>query len=703
VSHANPPQPLAEFVREWLDALLEHAPAADAATRTEVSQVLTGLTSGLGAVLLAPTLCPTEARELGAGLAGTRLRNADVLPASMRMIRHWVPQVFGLTGTDHALRLVEVLDELAAGYGEALSERSRTEHEELLRAMLDAESHVELGESEARFRTIFTEAAVGIGLARMDGKVLDINPAMLKMFGLTERLPDTGRVTDYVHPDDMPKFGELYGELVGGQRDTIRMEIRFLRMDRTVLWAYLTASLVRTADGSPSHLVAVIEDLTERVRLRTRLEHQTYHDQLTRLPNRSATEERLRWMFSDTSPVSRVGLCALNLDGFRAINDSLGHGVGDRLLLAVASRLQMAASGGHLITRTGGDEFAVLIQDPGHVEELTDLAERVLDSLQRPVVVGAHELTVSACIGIAVADVESSRPAELTRSAEVALSRAKAEGRGRRCLFDPERDAGVAHRFALMARMPSAVSHDEFRLLYQPLVSLADGRLAGVEALVRWQHPQWGMLAPSRFIELAERSGTIVALGRWVLAQACMQGKQWAVEFGDRAPYVSVNVATQQLAEPSLVTDVVQVLRDTGLEPNRLQLEITERAVIDEESGALDALGALKQLGIRLAIDDFGTGYSSLSYLSRFPWDALKIDGSFIEGLRTVETFDPRADKIVEALISMAHALGLEVTAEWVETKAQSERLAALGCETGQGRLFGDAVLAAEVEALLRG
>jgi diguanylate cyclase (GGDEF)-like protein len=469
------------------------------------------------------------------------------------------------------------------------------------------------------------------------------------------------------------------------------------------MWGYLTASLVRTPDGAPSHLVAVVEDLTERVQLRTRLEHQTHHDQLTRLPNRSSTEERLRWMFSETSPVRRVGLCALNLDGFRAVNDSLGHGVGDRLLLAVASRLQMAVEGGHLITRTGGDEFAILVEDPSSVTDLSEIADAVLRSLQRPIVVGAHELRVSACIGIAMADVEDSRPAELTRSADVALSWAKAEGRGRWCLFDPERDAGVAHRFALMARMPSAVNRDEFRLVYQPLVCLADGRLTGVEALVRWQHPHWGMLRPSRFIELAERSGTILALGRWVLEQACLQGKQWAVEFGEAAPYVSVNVAPQQLTEPSLVTDVVQVLRDTGLEPHRLQLEITERAVIDKESGALDALDALRQLGIRLAIDDFGTGYSSLSYLSLFPWDVLKIDGSFIERLRTADAVDPRADKIVEALISMAHALGLEVTAEWVETRAQCERLAALGCETGQGRLFGDAVPAAEVEALLRG
>ncbi len=687
VNHSPPPDAITEFVGAWVCALLDATPPADDAAREHTRQALTGLTTRLGELLTAPALSRPAAREVGGELAAVTRGRGDALPASLRLIRQWAPRVFGLTGTDHALRLLDVLDQLAAGY--AAGQRG-------------GERYAELQASEARFRTIFHEAAVGIGLATLNGKVLDVNPAMLRMFGLTERLEGLRRVPEFVHPDDLPQFSLLYRELVAGERDTIRMEIRFRRPDRSVLWAYLTGSLVRAEDGSPSHLVAVIEDLTERVRLRTRLEQQTYHDQLTRLPNRASTEERLRWIFSEASPASRVGLCALNLDGFRAVNDTLGHAVGDQLLLEVASRLE-AAAGRHLVTRTGGDEFAIVIQDPTSGAELGELAERALDGLRHRVVVGDDELTVSACAGIAETDVEHGTPAELTRAADVALSWAKAAGRGRWSRFDPERDAAMARRFALMARMPAAVDRDEFRVLYQPLVTLADGALVGVEALVRWEHPQLGMLGPSRFIELAERSGTIVPLGRWVLNQACAAGKRWMTEFGDRAPYVSVNVAPQQLAEPSLVTDVVQVLHDTGLDPSHLQLEITERAVFDDESGALDALGALRQLGIRLAIDDFGTGYSSLSYLRRFPWDALKIDGSFIEGLRSAEATDPVDNKIVEALISMAHALGLEVTAEWVETPAQSERLAALGCDTGQGHYFGGELSAPELERRLRG
>jgi EAL domain-containing protein (putative c-di-GMP-specific phosphodiesterase class I) len=317
--------------------------------------------------------------------------------------------------------------------------------------------------------------------------------------------------------------------------------------------------------------------------------------------------------------------------------------------------------------------------------------------------------------------VTSTWPGELQRAADAARSWAKGAGGGRWAVFDAERDAGETTRFALAASVPGAVDRDEFHLFYQPLVDMSSGNLTGVEALVRWRHPEHGLLGPARFIELAERNGAIVPLGRWVLTEACRQARRWADELGRCAPYVSVNVAPRQLAEPGWLTEVSTVLSDTGLDPGQLQLEITERAVLVDETAASDTLRTLREMGVRLAIDDFGTGYSSLSYLRRLPVHALKIDGSFIRGLResgseldwdpaelgagperVVDPVDTPDSKIVAALISMAHALDLVVTAEWVETAAQARRLRALGCDIGQGHWYGDPVPASQLAPLLR-
>ena len=281
-------------------------------------------------------------------------------------------------------------------------------------------------------------------------------------------------------------------------------------------------------------------------------------------------------------------------------------------------------------------------------------------------------------------------PLELRRAADVARSWAKALGGGRRVMFDPRRDAGEAARYALVAGLPRGIANGEFRLVYQPLVTLPEGRVRGAEALVRWQHPQEGLIGPGRFIGLAEQSGAIVELGRWVLDTACAQAARWWRELGEDAPFVSVNVSPVQLGEPSWVTDVIATLRAEGLPPRQLQLEITEQAVLGDGTAVTEGLSALRAAGVRLALDDFGTGWSSLAWLRRLPVHALKIDGSFIDGLRHADA-DTADSAIVRALVGMAHALGLEVTAEWVETGVQADRLAALTCDLGQGRWFGDA------------
>ena len=368
------------------------------------------------------------------------------------------------------------------------------------------------------------------------------------------------------------------------------------------------------------------------------------------------------------------------------VNDSLGHDIGDQLLIAVASRLAGCCGPRQLVARMGGDEFVIIVED-SHEEEVVALADEVLAALAMPIRVGDHELTVTASIGIVERLVSATTQADLIQAADITLYWAKADGKGRYAMFDLGRNDREVARFTLSATMPAAVDHDEFFVDYQPLVALDDCTLRGVEALVRWRHPTYGVLGPEQFIELAEETGAIVELGHWVLARACEQARRWRDSFGDAAPFVSVNLAPRQLSEPGLVEDVVKILADTGLDPAHLQLELTEQALMGDEAGPLEALSKLYDMGVRIAIDDFGTGYSNLPYLRRLPLHELKLAGSFAVGLRPHDP-DPVDERIVATLVNLAHALELTVTAEGVETVAQLERLRALGCDAGQGYLF---------------
>ena len=487
--------------------------------------------------------------------------------------------------------------------------------------------------------------------------------------------------------------------------DVLPATLALLRERLPVVFTLCTDSRTRlpiVLDEMAAGYAGALRDRVHREQeegLRRQVAHVVAQDALTLLPNRADGEKRLRRAFSTASSVY-LGLCIVDLDGFAAVNDALGHDLGDRLLVEVATRLHQVAAP-HLVVRNSGDEFAVLVEhvvDPRAVEFV---ARRVQEALALPFRVGGRTVEISASIGVAVASPGTAAPADVRRAADVALSWAKAQGRGRVAVFDPDRDAGESARAALLAGLCGGVERGEFLLHYQPLVRLADGRVRGAEALVRWQHPEHGLLGPARFVEAAERSGAIVRLGRWVLTEACRQAAAWWRELGARAPYVSVNVSPVQLAEPGWAAEVMAVMDLTQLPPWQLQLEITELAVVRDEAAAKAALSALRATGVRLALDDFGTGYSGLAWLRQLPVHALKIDGSFVDGLRHRHA-DPVDRSIVEALIRMAHALDLEVTAEWVETAQQMEWLTALGCDLGQGRWLGEAGPAESVADLWR-
>jgi diguanylate cyclase (GGDEF)-like protein/PAS domain S-box-containing protein len=547
------------------------------------------------------------------------------------------------------------------------------------------------------YHAAFNVARTAMALVDPEGRLLAANPALGSLLGADPARLTACRAADLLGIGADRQIQDSYREVLGGHRDRLRCTRRFKHPDGRPLWAEVTVAALHGATGA---LVSV-EDVTERRELASRLRHLQMHDPVTRLPNRALFFERLAAALHSPT-TGRVGICHLDLDGFKAVNDTLGHAIGDRLLAAVAARLRTVAEhGGHLAARLSGDEFALLIEESEGTEQAVALADSVLTALQHPFDLEGHRLTVSASIGVVERPAADTTPTDLMQAADITLYWAKADGKARWTLFDPERNAHLMTRQALCRTLRQGVERGEFTLEYQPLVALEGGQLRGVEALIRWDHPQFGRLAPNRFIGLAEENGSIVQLGRWVLAESCRRARAWQKDRSDAPIFVSVNVAARQVWDSDLVTDVATALDETGLPPELLQLELTESAVMGSAGQPLQTLHTLSEMGVCIAIDDFGTGYSNLAYLSRLPVAALKLDGSFVRGFRSDEHPNPADETIVEALVQLAHRLGLTVTAEYVESADQAERLRRIGCDTGQGWFYSRPVTPEGISAML--
>ncbi|MEU7995128.1 EAL domain-containing protein [Micromonospora sp. NPDC049060] len=697
------------YAAEWARAVRRLGFVPLSAAETE--RLLHLHTVRLAQALLAEPFSPLPAEEVGRALVEEHLTEPRVLDWSVRALgdRFAARVVPGRADRDGTTQRVAALQGgLAAGFARALRDRTFAQQERIARSAWQARDDVEqaLRDSEARFRAVFVGAATGIGIAGVDGQIIDVNQAFADMLGYSiEELRETN-VAALFHADDAAGMWELYQELIEGKQDRARVEKRYYRKDGSVVWTDLSVSLIRHDDGRPRFTVAMIEDITERHELQQRLRFQALHDPLTGLPNRTLFFETLGRVFDVADAARRVGVCFLDLDGFKAINDSLGHDLGDRLLVVIAKRLADCVAGrGHLVARMGGDEFVILVDDGAGIDDAVGVAELALAAVSAPVRIGEQQLAVSASVGIVECPVGGTSASELMKAADTTLYWAKAEGRGRWAVYDPERGARDIARSALAAGLPAALDRGEFVVHYQPIVSLVEGSMLAVEALVRWQHPELGLIGPDRFIGLAEETGLIVRLGEWVLRQACRDAEAWRREFPRAQLVVSVNLAARQADDPGIVDTVADALASTGLPADLLQLELTESAVMGTAGEPLRSLHRLAALGVRMAIDDFGTGYSNLAYLRRLPIHCLKLAGPFVEGIRgeDVEAVpDHRDERIVDALVRLAHALELWVTAEAVETGVQAERLRALRCDTGQGRFFGPPAPAAEITARLR-
>ena len=458
---------------------------------------------------------------------------------------------------------------------------------------------------------------------------------------------------------------------------------------------------LRDEDGNITHWVSGQRDVTERAAMEARLRHQALHDPLTDLPNRTLFAQRLEWALDRARGRGEPGaLLFLDLDGFKDVNDSSGHEAGDGLLVEAAGRLTQLLTPGASVARFGGDEFAVLLESPSDEAAATGAAERIIGALSEPFLVAGREVSVSASIGIVALSASSGGPEELLRNADVAMYRAKKEGKGRYALFEEEMRVRILDRLRLADELGRAIRREEFALRYQPKVSLPTGEIVGFEALVRWRHPERGLLPPSAFVPLTEETGLIVPIGLWVLGEACRWAREWRELRPGGPPLVMcVNLSARQLRDPGLVPDVARVLEETGLDPAALGLEVTESVLVGETGAAVGVLDGLKGLGLNLIVDDFGTGYSSLSYLKRLPVDFLKIDRSFVAGIGK----DAKDEAIVSSVVGLASNLGMAAIAEGVETAGQAARLHELGCGLAQGFYFSGPLPADAARGLLAG
>jgi diguanylate cyclase (GGDEF)-like protein/PAS domain S-box-containing protein len=625
----------------------------------------------------------------------------DITKANGSTIRFYAGTPL-LTSEGRMLGVLSVIDHkpraLGVGQARALDSLARAmmdkldsgrKHDELKHVLEEREKAFRsLSVSEQRYEMLLRGASDGLwewDLETNEMRFCDRWKALLgyEKHELNDR-PDEW--FNRVHPEDIERVqSEIMSHLLS-LTPQFQSEHRIRRQDGDYRWMLSRGLAVMDSNRHVYRMAGSMTDVTEQKAAEKELLHSAFHDVLTGLPNRALFTDRLKRALEQVKSGDghAFAVLFLDLDRFKVVNDSLGHQIGDQLLVATARRLEACLRPGDVVARLGGDEFAIIVDRVGHPSDATQAAERIREHLSAPFNLSGHEVFISASIGITLNQTASEEPEEMLRNADTAMYRAKEHGRGSFELFDKVMHVRNAALSQLESGLRRALAHEEFRVHYQPIISLDNWRISGFEALLRWEHPDYGYVSPLKFIPVAEETGLIIPIGQWVLREACQQLRAWQEQFPSDPPLsISVNLSGKQFSQPDLIDCISQILEETGLEAGSLKIEITESAIIENIDAAATTLKRIKALGIRLSLDDFGTGYSSLSYLHRFPIDTLKIDRSFVSRINL-----PKNTEIVRTILTLASNLGMDVVAEGVETREQILQLTGLNCEYVQGYLL---------------
>jgi diguanylate cyclase (GGDEF)-like protein/PAS domain S-box-containing protein len=560
----------------------------------------------------------------------------------------------------------------------------------------------ELRASEARFRMVANAVPALIWTADLDGQCNFLNTRWLEFTGRSLEQDLGAGWLDNIHPDDRLPYQQIY-QAAFEHRQPFSLEYRLRTASRVYRWVLGTGVPLFQENQEFLGFIGSCVDIDDRKQVERQLIHDALHDILTNLPNRALLMERLQLSLNRLQRYANehFAVLFLDLDRFKLINDSLGHLAGDRLLIQFASRLSAVVRPTDLLARLGGDEFVLLIESIEGIHEAVHVANRILQQMRSPFWVEGQEIFISTSIGIVLSESGYHEVSEILRDADTAMYQAKAQGKARYEIFNPEMHQAALKQLRLENDLRRAFEQQQFLLYYQPIMNLQTQRLIGLEALIRWQHPERGLVSPDDFIAVTEETGLIVALGEWVLRTACHQVALWQQQFTCPDLQVSVNLSAKQLQDNGLLETVDRILRETHLSAHSLVLEITESMLIDDVETVIQLLKQFNDRAIRLHIDDFGMGYSSLSYLQRFPIHALKIDRYFIQNLNLDLNANPLNTDVVKAMIALSHALKLDVIAEGIETEAQITMLKAAGCTSGQGYFFAQPLPVEEIELLL--